>query len=574
MLTSILAVHANFSNLPDVSEKKSQQGLSLAQTLGMPIVEARCLTVLGDFEIYYGRYVEARAYLEEANAIYAVLDKTYESQFTRLRLGYLYQNMGEYDLARQHYQHLIYTSNKRNTDELAALALEHLGYLEISLDHFSAGLQYSVEALEIFERFDSLLGIFSASRGIAIAYCGLGQLNEARYYFHIALTTYVHHGSQMNLLAMQTLAGIAKLLAMEGDVARSVELTSFIQQHPHASDETKTIVRTLSDELEAEIQSVVFQSAKERGAYLELESLAIGFIEEFSTDDVHDPPPAEALGDHELELLQQVTDGLASGELFDENLSEREQESVRILVDTVDALLEKEKAKIMATFMESASHDLRTPLTIINTSLYLLERISDPDKQKGRLKLIKEQVAHLQTLIENLISMARLDGGTNLDMQPLDLNQLVIVIQQSQIVALAVERGFDIHVVLLDEPLMVNADIGDLQQAFFNIIENAVNYTPDGGIIKVELRSESHGAILEVSDTGMGIEEDDLPHIFERFYRADKARTERGRADLGLTIARKIIEAHQGHIDVVSTSDNGSMFRVVLPHIPSAKTAN
>jgi signal transduction histidine kinase/predicted ATPase len=565
-LLSMLAYHALYCGLYESAENDAQRGLLLARTLSILEVEARCLVTLGDIDLEYGNYAEARQHLEEATAIYSALDETYEAQFAGLSLAWSYKSLGEYDLAREYYHQLILADKKRDADGLSAWILNSLGHLENLVGDYSSGLKHCTEAVAIFERQGHLVGLLAASKNLANAYFGLDQLYEARHYFHVGLTAYVKHGEHVNSMIINTLARIANLLAYEGDITRAIELTSFVQQHPHANDETKTLADTLSDELETELPPVVFQSAHARGIYLELKPLVTGFIEEFNPDSA-DESPTEVVSKHELELLQQVTESLVTGELFDENLTEKEQDSVRTLVDTVDTLLEKEKSKIMATFMESASHDLRTPLTVINTSLYLLERISDPDKQKDRLKLVKDQVTHLQTLIENLITMARLDGGIDLDVQPLDLNQLMAAIQQSHIANLTVDRDLDIQFVFPDEPVIVQADIDNLQQALLNIVENAVYYTPDGGSITTELYSDSHGAIVEVSDTGIGIEEDDLPYIFERFYRVDKARTERGRSGLGLAITQKIIDAHQGHIEVVSTPDKGSTFRVVLPHV-------
>lgn len=572
-LLSMLAYHALYCGLYESAENDAQKGLLLARTLSILEVEARCLVTLGDIDLEYGNYAEARQHLEEATAIYSALDETYEAQFAGLSLAWSYKSLGEYDLAREYYHQLILADKKRDSNGLSAWILNSLGHLENLVGDYSSGLKHCTEAVAIFEHQGHLVGLLAASKNLANAYFELGQLYEARHYFHIGLTAYVKHGEHVNSMIINTLARIANLLAYEGDITRAIELTSFVQQHPHANDETKTLADTLSDELETELPPVVFQSAHARGIYLELKPLVTGFIKEFSGDAEDDEPAPATESEYDTQLLlQQVTDSLLIGEIFDENLSEKEKDSVHTLLHTVDALLEQEKSKMMATFMESASHDLRTPLTIINTSLYLLERISDPDKQKVKLNLVKDQVKHLQNLIEDIISMARLDGRTDLDLQPLDLNQLIVAIQQSDIPTLITNRHLDIHFLLPDGPIMVQADSNDLQRAFLNIIKNAVQYTPDGGTITIEIQFDSQEVVTKIDDTGVGIADEDLPHIFERFYRADTARTERGRSGLGLAISQKIIDAHQGHIEVESKSNRGSIFRVFLPHFESFNT--
>lgn len=564
-LLAMLAINQGSYGFYDLAEKNANRGLLLSRRLNAHRAEARCLVTLGTLAVTRGMYPEAQHYLEAGTEIYETLGDTYESSFPIFVLGSSYLHVGEYDRARRHYEHLKSTGIKRNADGQVAWALTNLGYLDNILGHFDKAQKQGLESVEIFTRMKYPAGIIAASKNLANSYCGLGQYTGARYHFYTALKTYINHGSRLNELAVNTLAGIANLLALEGDVARALELVSFIQQHPRTNAETMELAGKLLNELEAELMPIVVESARIRGTTLELESLVENFIREFDPAYMDASSQTETADEYEPQLLQEMIEGLVSGEIFDENRSPKQQSDLQTLVGTLDTVLEKEKAKIMSAFMESASHDLRTPLSIINTSLYLLERVSEPDKQKDRIKLIKKQVSHLQLLIDNLISMARLDSGINLQIQRLDLNQMLSTIQQEQITEAIADRDLSIHFVLSDDPVIVQADNSKMQQALFNIIKNAIHYTPDGGTIWIEIHLETLDAIIEVRDTGIGIESDDLPHIFERFYRADKARTERGRFGLGLAIARKIIEAHNGRIDVVSTPGSGSSFRVILP---------
>lgn len=129
---------------------------------------------------------------------------------------------------------------------------------------------------------------------------------------------------------------------------------------------------------------------------------------------------------------------------------------------------------------------------------------------------------------------------------------------------MAKPKNLAVTLELPDDLPFVHCDPSELRRAVFNICENAVDYTPEGGAITIRVSLDSSQVQIEVADTGIGIGDDDFPHIFERFYRADKARTGR-HAGLGLAISKTIIDAHQGTIEVQSTLGEGSTFRVILP---------
>jgi signal transduction histidine kinase/predicted ATPase len=565
-LLSMIAYHAKFSSLQELAQEVALKGLSLARQLNISDVKARCLVILGDNALDLGQYDEARQYLEESIEIYDELGEIYEDQFPHLLLALAYRHLGKYELASQSYHDIIIVGKQRNSDSIVAWTLSHLGFLNNILGQFTLAKQQNAEAKEIFEDLGITMGILSTNKNLAISYCGMGQYDMARHHFQIALNAYLERGSQLKGLALKILLGIANLMALEGNVVRAVELSTFIRHNFYANSETQMFASGLLDELKSEIQPEVFQLGQERAKWQELEPLVTGFINEFSTPYADDNLD-ESLSDPELDMLQQMADNLATGRLLDKTLSEQEKESVGTLITTVDELLEREKEKMMATFLQSASHDLRTPLTVINTSLYLLEMISDPDKQKGRVKLIEEQVTHLQTLIEDLISIARLDRGTELELQPLDLNQLLIALRETHIASITQDRDLDVQFALFNVPMMVLGDSENLLQALLNIIKNAINYTPDGGTIRISTEFDATNIRINIQDTGVGIAEDDLPQIFERFFRVDEARTDRGHSGLGLAITKKIIEAHHGWIEVSSTLSEGSHFHVYLPHM-------
>jgi len=222
----------------------------------------------------------------------------------------------------------------------------------------------------------------------------------------------------------------------------------------------------------------------------------------------------------------------------------------------------------MAQFTADASHELRTPITMMQTAAELaLRRPRSTEEYRQVLAQILEDIARASQLIEDLLLLARADAGTSAFAKaPVEAAELVEEACRQMLPA-AGEKQIALRWEAPAEPgASVMADRGALGRLLLALIDNALKYTPAGG--RVEVGTEVQGAeiIVGVSDSGPGIAPQDLPHIFDRFYRADKARTsENGGFGLGLSIAQEIAEAHGGLIEVESQAGGGSRFRVHLP---------
>jgi protein-histidine pros-kinase len=227
--------------------------------------------------------------------------------------------------------------------------------------------------------------------------------------------------------------------------------------------------------------------------------------------------------------------------------------------------LERERTGILTNFIRDAAHEFRTPLSIINTNLYLLDKVTDQPRRDELQARIQEQADSITRLVEALTTMVRLDYGVSDEMAPVNINNIVRATVSRMQSAMAekplVSQFHDSEYVAL-----VNGDAGDLTLALTCLLENAIRYTPAGGTIRVNTERQDNYQIITIADTGIGMTPDVLERIFERFYRADYARTTRG-FGLGLSIARTIIEYHGGEIAVESAPGTGSTFRVTLPLI-------
>ncbi|MBC7809969.1 MAG: PAS domain S-box protein [Burkholderiales bacterium] len=253
-----------------------------------------------------------------------------------------------------------------------------------------------------------------------------------------------------------------------------------------------------------------------------------------------------------------------------EDITERKDSASQVL----ELVIEREKIRVLAEFLRNAAHDLRTPLATMNMSLYLLRKaveLKDVHKQLRHITTLEEQTNHIHNLIEDLFILARLDiGSADFRFEPYDLNDLLREVCDSQ-----EEMVADKHHKLtldLDKNLPeIAIDRLYLKRALSHMFINALNYTPDGGVVSVETRLSDNEVLITIRDNGLGISDDELPHIFERFFRADRARsTDTGGSGLGLTIAKKIIDAHSGSIEVTSAPGEGSAFTIVLPLLINA----
>ncbi len=169
-------------------------------------------------------------------------------------------------------------------------------------------------------------------------------------------------------------------------------------------------------------------------------------------------------------------------------------------------------------------------------------------------------------LVNDLLLLAQADAGMKLKLQPVELDTLLLDVYRQ---ALFMAQG---HVTVRlgeEDQALVMGDSDRLRQLLLNLVDNAIKYTPHGGEVVLRLQRDGTGVTVDVCDTGVGIAADDLPHVFERFYRADRSRGRPGGSGLGLSIARWIAEAHGGRLAAESCLGQGTTFRLWLPLAPA-----
>ena len=228
----------------------------------------------------------------------------------------------------------------------------------------------------------------------------------------------------------------------------------------------------------------------------------------------------------------------------------------------------KQTDEIRRDFVANVSHELRTPLSILNG--YIETLLDDPktsaDELNRFLEVMKKHSDRLTALTDDLLTLARLESADpNLHLEEVRLSELFAAIVRDWGKRFA-EKRLSIDVGLSPSVPPIRADAARLQEVLYNLLDNAVKYSRPGGKVRLEATRRDDKVVLSVNDTGVGIPEADLPRIFERFYRADKARSrELGGTGLGLSIVKHIAQMHGGTVEAESTVGRGTSIRVVLP---------
>jgi heavy metal sensor kinase len=247
----------------------------------------------------------------------------------------------------------------------------------------------------------------------------------------------------------------------------------------------------------------------------------------------------------------------------------RANDELRRLTEQVNAMLDRIEASVkrITQFTADASHDLRTPLALIRTSAELaLRRPRSESEYRETLARILSTSEETTELIEQLLLLARADANVaQMKLEPTALFPVVqAVAQKANVLAAGKGLSFSQSVVPSTRALIANQ--AALERLFLTVLDNAIKYTAPGGRVSLGVRLEDSESFIEVADTGIGITEKDLPHVFERFYRADQARSrETHGSGLGLSIAKWIAEIHNGSIDLESKAGQGTRVTIRLP---------
>jgi heavy metal sensor kinase len=276
-----------------------------------------------------------------------------------------------------------------------------------------------------------------------------------------------------------------------------------------------------------------------------------------------------------LKPVEHITQ--TAGEIEESDLSRRikvhTEDELGRLASTLNQMIDRLEQAFsrQRQFTADASHELRTPLAVIQAeSTLALQKERTASDYQASLEAISQEVTHMSAIIDKLLILARADAGKErLAFERVNLGELLHDLA-SDVKTLCQEKGIQFQLGQM-ENLIIKGDKASLNGMLLNLLDNAIRYTPNGGTVSVSLAREGQIATVAIKDTGIGIPPEHIPHIFERFYRADKARSRtEGGSGLGLAICQHIAEVHRGKIEVESQVGEGSTFSVSLPLLEQA----
>lgn len=267
-----------------------------------------------------------------------------------------------------------------------------------------------------------------------------------------------------------------------------------------------------------------------------------------------------------MERLADKLDGINASKLDTRISVDATQDELKDLAEAINGMLERisDSYRSQIRFVSDASHELRTPISVIQGYANLLERWGKNDEKtlQESIKAINDEAANMKSLVEQLLFLARGDNNT-----------MKLQLEEFDLAALAEEVGKESEMIdcgheyeIKTQPVLLYADKGLIKQALRILTDNAIKYSNAGGTIRISVSRDENMGVLEVQDEGIGIPPDSVPLIFDRFYRADQSRARAtGGTGLGLSIAKWITERHGGHMSVLSREDLGTRISIAVP---------
>jgi signal transduction histidine kinase len=268
-----------------------------------------------------------------------------------------------------------------------------------------------------------------------------------------------------------------------------------------------------------------------------------------------------------LREMNKIAMKLAKGD-FSQRVKIRSKDEIGQLGETFNTMAEDLDSleQMRKDFLANVSHDLRSPLTSINGFLTALLDGTIPDSRKGHYyKLMKDETDRLIKLVNDLLHVNQLEAG-KIVIQPADYN----LSEQLRITAAKMEpqlskKQIELELIGTEVDIMVNADQNRMEQVFINLLQNAVNFSTTGSKVLIKLKKENDRVKISIKDHGIGMDEEELNHIWDRFYKADSARSRKSGTGLGLSIVKSILELHGVSIKAESKRGAGTVFSFKLP---------
>lgn len=460
-------------------------------------------------------------------------------------LGVIYSDQGQFEQAVVAFNQVLGLHLERGDKNGQALAWNNLSVDQAKLGHFEDALQAARQSASLFDEVGNRTGYTRAVGNMANAHAGLGHTDEAERLLRRACDLADAHG-------------------FPGDQAISREkLAAFYAEQqdlralPLAQEGLRLAEQIGDRKMQSSLHLMLAQIAEGEGDFeralshhKQYHSLHVDMFNEQNTRRVQ-----------MLEVQHRTRTALQQARIARERADMLEQQRAH------DRHYFEHLTQMKDEVLNAASHDLKNPLAVVNIATHMLRRgayIQDPAGLRY-IDRIESSVQRMTELIASLLDLARLETGSAISKTTQDLNAYLHQVAMAY-TPQASAQGIAFHVQVSHEPLLVPFDPPRLRQAIENLVTNAIKYTPAGGTVRLRATAAADQVTIDVQDTGIGIPQDALPRLFDRFYRVDdpQHRSTEG-TGLGLSIVKSIVEQHGGQVGVTSTPGSGSTFSLRLP---------
>ena len=267
-----------------------------------------------------------------------------------------------------------------------------------------------------------------------------------------------------------------------------------------------------------------------------------------------------------VQRVKETADQISRGNLSQIICFHAPTEEVNNLITSINRMQSKIQTLIkeLQDVTNNIAHDLRSPITRIRgLAETTLSGVQSLEEYQGMSGLVIEECDSLVGMVNTMLEIAETDAGvTPLDKKPVDISAIIKDVAELYS-PVAEDKNISISLKLAAEPIIISGDRSRFQRAFANLLDNALKFTQEGGWVALETKREDHAVQVTVADSGLGISTKDLPHVWERFYRADRSRSTPG-TGLGLSLVQSIILAHSGEVDMVSTEGAGTKVTICI----------
>lgn len=567
----------------------SQQLLRLAQTVPQdpkPSANAhRCLAGAyfhhGDISRALQHALESLKYAERVNDRYGLMQ-------TRSILGSCYLTLGDYPAAQILYRQALIIAEEYNVDEDIGRLYKNIGVCMSLQGEYEEAIACYDRALPHVERLNDTGELAKIYNNYTVEYVRLNMLKEATYWANRAYEGFHQTGRWGGVI--RATINLAHIHAQAGDIPRA---QAYIDE----------CIKHAENSLNLQNKQVAYQNAGEiallAGDYqasIDWHQKALTLAEEAQAKNnmfaCHEGlyKAYKATGDTARALHHHEQFHNYKERVFNESNATKWQ-NLEILHRTREARQEAHRQRALREadrqyferlgamkddFVHSASHDLKNPLAMMKTTLYLLRRHGRVDDERGRnhLHMLDNQVNWMRDLITNVLDLAWLEMGRAIHTEMIEIVAYVRKIVEDYR-HIAEEKRIRLKFETTITDLTTAIDPVQIRQMLTNLITNAIKYTPEGGEVSISISDDDDVMRFDVRDTGYGIPQSALPHLFERFYRVqDERHKSQEGTGLGLAIVKSIVEQHGGSIEVETEVDAGTCFIVQLPIVSLASTSD